>query len=79
MNIADRICSLAPEYRSEDGEFMKTAFENAVDAVGGVEIWNSNEGERTISFAPTRHFLLPDGSKVEVGYSGAWVLTPSKA
>ena len=74
MSVAERICSWAFLYKNDDGGFQKSAFESTLDTMGGVEIWNSNEGQSTISFAPTRHFLLPDGSRIEVGYSGAWVL-----
>ena len=41
--------------------------------LGGIEIANSNDGQRTISFAPTREFKFDDGSSVQVTYSGVFV------
>ena len=40
---------------------------------GGKEIYNSNDGNQYISFAPTRVFQFSDRSLLRVTYSGCWV------
>ena len=46
----------------------------AAHEFGGVEIYNSNDGNRTISFAPTRTFEFDDSSSVQVTYGGVYLL-----
>ena len=46
----------------------------AAHELGGVEIYNSNDGNRTISFAPTRTFEFDDSSSVQVTYGGVYVI-----
>ena len=56
-------------------------YREAVDtayALGGIEIHNSNEGNSSWSFAPTRDFEFDDGSSVQVTYSGAYVILPNE-
>ena len=50
----------------------------AAHEFGGVEIYNSNDGQRTISFAPTRTFKFDDLSSVYVTYGGAYVIEPNE-
>ena len=45
--------------------------------LGGVEVQNSNDGNRTISFAPSRTFEFDDSSSVYVTYGGVYVIEPS--
>ena len=40
--------------------------------LGGVEVQNSNDGSRTISFAPSRTFEFDDSSTVYVTYGGVF-------
>ena len=42
--------------------------------LGGIEVFNSNEGNRTYSFAPTREFKFDDSSSVQVTYGGVFVI-----
>lgn len=42
--------------------------------LGGIETANSNDGNRTISFAPTREFMFDDASSVQVTYTGVFVV-----
>lgn len=47
----------------------------AVDAaqnLGGIEIYNSNDGNSSISFAPTRTFEFDDSSTAYVTYGGVF-------
>ena len=46
----------------------------AAHEFGGVEIYNSNDGNRTISFAPTRTFEFDDSSSAQVTYGGVYVI-----
>ena len=50
----------------------------AAHELGGVEIANSNDGNRTISFAPSRTFEFDDSSSVYVSYGGAYVILPNE-
>ena len=42
--------------------------------LGGIEIYNSNDGQRTVSFAPTRTFEFDDSSSAQVTYGGVFVI-----
>ena len=50
----------------------------AAHELGGVEIANSNDGNSTISFAPTRTFEFDDASSVYVSYGGVYVILPNE-
>ena len=53
----------------------------AIDAavtLGGIEVYNSNEGNHTISFAPTVEFKFDDSSSVQVTYGGVFVIAPNQ-
>ena len=42
--------------------------------LGGIEIYNHNDGNSTWSFAPTRTFEFDDSSSVYVTYGGVFVI-----
>ena len=44
----------------------------AAHDLGGVETYNSNDGNRTYSFAPTRTFEFDDGTAVTVTYGACF-------
>ena len=50
----------------------------AAHELGGIEVFNSNEGNRTYSFAPTREFKFDDASSVQVTYGGVFVILPNE-
>ena len=50
----------------------------AAHEFGGVEIANSNNGNSTISFAPTRTFMFDDSSSVCIMYGGVYVAEPNQ-
>ncbi len=50
----------------------------AANELGGIEVFNSNDGNQTISFAPTRDFEFDDGSSVQVTYGGVFVIVPNE-
>ena len=45
--------------------------------LGGVEVENSNDGEGSKSYAPSRTFEFDDGSAAYVSYGGVYVIEPS--
>ena len=52
-------------------------YREAVDTaheLGGIETANSNDGNSSISFAPTRTFEFDDDSSVQVTYGGVFVI-----
>ena len=46
----------------------------AAHEFGGVEIYNSNYYNHTISFAPTRTFEFDDSSIVQITYGGVFII-----
>ena len=46
----------------------------AAHELGGIEVYNSNDGNRTISFAPTRTFEFDDSSSAQITYGGVYVI-----
>ena len=50
----------------------------AAHELGGIEIYNSNDGNSTISFAPTRTFEFDDSSSAQVTYGGVFVIAPNQ-
>ena len=61
----------------ENGTYSEGCYALAVDAaqnLGGIEIHNSNDGNSSWSFAPTRTFEFDDSSTAQVTYGGVYVL-----
>ena len=50
----------------------------AAHELGGVEIYNSNDGNHTISFTPTRTFEFDDSSSAQITYGGVFVIAPNQ-
>ena len=51
-------------------------YREAVDTareLGGIETHNSNNGNSSWSFAPSRTFEFDDGSTAQVTYGGVWL------
>ena len=46
----------------------------AAHELGGIEVYNSNDGNSSISFAPTRTFEFDDASSAQVTYGGVFVI-----
>ena len=46
----------------------------AAHELGGIEIYTSNDGSSSISFAPTRTFEFDDASSAQVTYGGVFVI-----
>ena len=50
----------------------------AAHTLGGIEIANSNYGNRAYSFAPTITFVFDDSSRAYVSYGGAYAILPNE-
>ena len=50
----------------------------AAHELGGVEVFNSNDGNSSWSFAPTRTFEFDDSSSAQVTYGGVFVIAPNQ-
>jgi len=74
MNQAQTLAALADKLRHQPGDFDRRTIEQRAAELGARCTYDSNDGERDRSFSPTRHYRMPDGSRLEVGYSGAWTL-----
>ena len=64
----------------DDNLYSEGCYALAIDAavtLGGVEIYNSNDGEGSKSFAPSRTFEFDDSSVVYVSYGVTCVIEPS--
>ena len=46
----------------------------AAHELGGIEVANSNDGNSSKSFAPTRTFKFDDASKVQITYGGVFII-----
>ena len=56
-------------------------YREAVDTaheLGGIEVYNSNEGNRSYSFAPTRTFEFDDSSIAQITYGGVFEILPNE-
>ena len=65
----------------EEGIHSEGCYALAVDAahsLGGIEINNSNDGNSSWSFAPTRTFEFDDSSSVYIMYGGVYVIEPNQ-
>ena len=50
----------------------------AAHELGGIEVYNSNDENRSWSFAPTRTFEFDDSSSAQVTYGGVFVIAPNQ-
>ena len=50
----------------------------AAHELGGVEVQNSNDGEASKSFAPSRTFEFDDSSSIYIMYGGVYVIEPNQ-
>ena len=76
MNItkADKVDAVYQE-AAWDNTHSEGCYSLAIAAaidLGGVETYNSNDGNRTYSFAPTRTFEFDDGTAVTVTYGACF-------
>ena len=75
MNKAEQVCAAYDEPFYEgytDSEICYSCAIAAAHDLGGVEIYNSNDGNSSISFAPTRVFGFDDETAVTVTYGACF-------
>ena len=78
MNIITKAMQVENAYDEaafEHNTHSEGCYALAVDAaqnLGGIETSNTNDGNSTISFAPTRTFEFDDLSSVQVTYGGVF-------
>ena len=78
MNTITKAMDVAQAYDEasfEHNTHSEGCYALAVDAaqnLGGIETSNTNDGNSTISFAPTRTFEFDDLSSVQVTYGGVF-------
>ena len=63
-------------YEACGGINSEGCYSNAVamaHKLGGIEIYNSNDGNSSKSFAPTIEFEFDDSSSVQITYGGVYV------
>ena len=79
MNIYTKAMEVEQAYdvAAAEGGYSEGCYSLAIAAAhkfGGIEIANSNDGQRTVSFAPTRTFKFDDASSAYVTYGGVYVI-----
>ena len=75
MNKAEQVKQAYNAAKWDNNTHSEGCYALAVDAaheLGGIETHNSNDGNRTISFAPTRVFEFDDLSIAQITYSGVY-------
>ena len=74
MNKAEKVVQAYYEARWTKNYSSEGCYREAVDtalALGGIETYNSNDGNSSWSFAPSRTFEFDDASSVYITYSSA--------
>ena len=75
INKAEKVEQVYDDAMWDDNIHSEGCYALAVAAaheLGGIEIYNSNDGNRTISFAPTRVFEFDDLSTAQITYGGVF-------
>ena len=79
MNKAQQVEQVYDTAAWDDNLYSEGCYALAIDAavtLGGIEVENSNDGEGSKSFAPSRTFEFDDSSSVYVTYGGVYVIEP---
>ena len=63
----------AAQWYNFSSEGCYSAAIEAAHELGGIAVYNSNDGNRSISFAPTRTFEFDDLSSAHVTYGGVFL------
>ena len=80
MNKAEKIEQVYDVAQWQDNTHSEGCYSLAVAAaheLGGVEVENANDGNRAVSFAPSRTFVFDDGSSAYIMCGGVYVVEPS--
>ena len=79
INKAEKVEQAYDEACWTENFSREGCYREAVDTaleLGGVEVYNSNDGNSSWSFVPMRTFEFDDSSSVQVTYGGAFVIVP---
>ena len=77
MNKAEKIEQVYDVAQWQDNTHSEGCYSLAVAAaheLGGVEVENANDGNRAVSFAPSRTFVFDDGSSAYIMCGGVYVI-----
>ena len=74
QDVAQAYNAAAWDYISSEGCYSLAIA--AARLLGGIEVANSNDGNHTISFAPSRTFEFDDSSSAQICYGGVYVILP---
>ena len=77
MNKAEQVNDVYYTAAWDNNTHSEGCYSLAVHAaweLGGVETYNSNDGNSSISFAPTVTFEFNDASRAQVTYGGVFVI-----
>ena len=80
MNKAQQVESVYEEAVWRNNSSSEGCYYLAVHAaweLGGVEVQNSNDGRRTMSYAPSRTFEFNDSSSIYIMAGGVYVIEPN--
>ena len=80
MNKAEKIEQVYDVAQWQDNTHSEGCYSLAVAAaheLGGVEVENANDGNRAVSFAPSRTFVFDDGSSAYIMCGGVYVIEQS--
>ena len=66
-------CSLVNFFSTEG--CYRVAIDTAHE-LGGIEVYNSNDGNNSWSFAPIRTFEFDDLSRAQIEYDGVFIMEP---
>jgi hypothetical protein len=75
MNKADKVKQAYYDARWDKNYSSEGCYREAVDTaleLGGAEVLNSNDGNSSWSYAPSRVFEFDDASSVHITYSAAY-------
>lgn len=76
MNKAEKVEAAYDDACWFENFSSEGCYREAVDTaleLGGIETYNSNYGNSSWSFAPTREFTFDDASSVQITYGGVWL------
>ena len=80
MNKAEKVEQVYDDahYKNRSSEGCYSLAVAAAHELGGIEIYNSNDGNGSKSFAPTVEFEFDDASSVQITYGGVFLIAPNE-
>ena len=81
MNKAEQVDAVYYEAAWDNNTYSEGCYALAVHTaweLGGVEVQNSNDGQGSTSYAPSRTFEFDDSSSIYIMYGGTYVIEPNE-